>query len=66
LNKVNWLRDAIMLPTIIPNARILSWGYDANTHSTEESSKIYLDKHAQNLVADLSLLRERDKVAIHS
>lgn len=51
-----------MLPAIIPNARILSWGYDANTHSTEGLSMMYLYEHAQSLVTDLSLLREMDKV----
>jgi len=61
-NKVNWLRDANMLSTIIPNARIMSWGYDANTHSTEGLSAMYLYDHAQNLVSDLSLHRRRDKV----
>ena len=30
-NEVNWLRD--LIPEHIPNARILTWGYDANTHS---------------------------------
>jgi hypothetical protein len=30
-NGANWLRD--LLPHDLPNARILSWGYDANTHS---------------------------------
>ncbi|CAN9331109.1 unnamed protein product [Alternaria alternata] len=31
VDSVNWLRD--LLPHDLPNARILSWGYDANTHS---------------------------------
>ncbi|CAN9148983.1 unnamed protein product [Alternaria alternata] len=31
IDSVNWLRD--LLPHDLPNARILSWGYDANTHS---------------------------------
>jgi hypothetical protein len=63
---VNWLRDANMLSTIIPNARIMSWGYDANTHSTKELSAMYLYDHAQNLVSDLSLYRRSDKVGSHS
>jgi hypothetical protein len=61
-NGVNWLRDASMLSAIIPNARIMSWGYNANTHSTEGLSAMYLYDHAQNLVSDLSLHRRRDKV----
>ncbi len=51
-----------MLSAIIPNARIMSWGYDANTHSTKGLSAMYLYEHAQNLVSDLSLLRKTDKV----
>ena len=51
-----------MLPAIIPNARIMSWGYDANTHSTKELSAMYLYEHAEKLISDLSLLRETDKL----
>lgn len=61
-NQVNWLRDANMLPSIVPNARIMSWGYDANTHSTKELSGMYLYEHANKLVSDLSLLRRMNKV----
>lgn len=63
-NGVNWLRDPNMLPDIIPNARIMSWGYDASTHSTKELSAMYLYDHAQKLVSDLSLHRRIDKVDI--
>jgi hypothetical protein len=51
-----------MLPAVIPNARIMSWGYDANTHSTTQLSAMYLYDHAQKLVSDLSLYRRMDKV----
>lgn len=51
-----------MLSSIIPNTRIMSWGYDANTHSTKELSAMYLYNHIQNLVSDLSLYRRSDKV----
>jgi hypothetical protein len=51
-----------MLPAVIPNARIMSWGYDANTHSTKQLSAMYLYDHAQKLVSDLSLHRRTDKV----
>lgn len=61
-NKVNWLCDANMLSAFIPNARIMSWGYDADTHSTKELSAMYLYDHAQKLVSDLSLYRQLDKV----
>jgi hypothetical protein len=50
-----------MLSAVIPNARI-SWGYDANTHSTKRLSAMYLYDHAQKLVSDLCLFRQIDKV----
>ncbi|KAA6414181.1 MAG: hypothetical protein FRX48_02543 [Lasallia pustulata] len=58
-NNVNWLRD--LLPSDIPNARILSWGYDANTHSTSQISGQYLYDHARTLVSDLCLKRRLTK-----
>ena len=57
---INWLRD--FLPLEIQNARILSWGYDANTHSRSQISFEYLYNHAKNLVADLCLERRLTKV----
>ena len=51
-----------MLPAVIPNARIMSWDYDANTHSMKELSAMYLYDHVQKLVSDLSLHRRMDKV----
>lgn len=60
VNDVNWLRD--LLPSHIPNARILSWGYDANTHSISSSSAQYLYDHATTLVSDLCLERRLTKV----
>ncbi|KAH4334341.1 hypothetical protein HBH98_243290 [Parastagonospora nodorum] len=55
-NGVNWLRD--LLPHDLPNARILSWGYDANTHSSSRVSCQYLFDHARTQVSDLCLERE--------
>jgi hypothetical protein len=55
-NGVHWLRD--LLPHDIPNVRILSWGYDANTHSSDRISCNYLWNHGQALVHDLRLERE--------
>src|SRR3989440_7402128 len=59
-NGVHWLRD--LLPNDIPNARILSWGYDANTHSNSRVSCQYLYDHARSLVADLCLERKLSNV----
>ncbi|XTI85857.1 hypothetical protein V2W45_1466673 [Cenococcum geophilum] len=36
-NGVNWLRD--LLPQDLPNARIMAWGYDANTYSRSRTSR---------------------------
>ncbi|KAF1936850.1 hypothetical protein EJ02DRAFT_413325 [Clathrospora elynae] len=55
-NGVNWLRD--LLPRDLPNARILSWGYDANTHGDRVSCQ-YLYSHAEELVSDLCRRRKR-------
>ncbi|RYO00079.1 hypothetical protein AA0121_g13434 [Alternaria tenuissima] len=54
-NGVNWLRN--LLPHDLPDARIFSWGYDANTHSSSHMSSQYLYGHGINLVTDLSLER---------
>ncbi|KAF1952737.1 TPR-like protein [Byssothecium circinans] len=53
---VNWLRD--LLPQDLPNARIISWGYDANTHRRSGVSCQYLFDHARTLVSDLCLERQ--------
>lgn len=62
VNGVNWLRD--LLPKDIPNARIFSWGYDANTHSTSPISAQYLYDHATTLISDLCLKRRMTNVLI--
>lgn len=57
---VNWLCDLLLLH--IENARILSWGYDANTHSGSQISFQYLYDHAKSLMIDLCLERRLTKV----
>ena len=57
---VNWLRD--FLPSDIPNARIITWGYDANTHSTSRIGAQHLYDHAKTLVSDLCLKRRVTEV----
>ena len=60
-DNVNWLRH--LLPTDIPNARILSWGYDANIHSTSsQKSRQFLNNHTLGLLSDLCLKRRLTKV----
>jgi hypothetical protein len=55
-NGVHWLRD--LLPEDLPQARILCWGYDANTHAADRVSWNYLYDHATNLVSDLCRKRK--------
>ncbi|KAK0739028.1 hypothetical protein B0T21DRAFT_135581 [Apiosordaria backusii] len=50
-NQVNWLHD--LLPHDIPHARVLCWGYDANTRSSDRVSCHYLYDHARTLVSEL-------------
>src|SRR5271168_3692150 len=58
-NGIHWLRD--LLATDLPHARILCWGYDANTHGNRVSCQ-YLYDHARSLVADLCLERRLSNV----
>lgn len=59
-NDVNWLQD--LLPSDIPNARILSWGYDANTHSSSQISDEYLYNYGTTLITDLVRKRRATSV----
>ncbi|KAI1174481.1 hypothetical protein F4777DRAFT_553758 [Nemania sp. FL0916] len=52
---VNWLRD--LLPKDLRGIRVLTWGYDANTHDAKRVSCQYLYDHALELVADLTRKR---------
>lgn len=55
-NNVLWLRD--LLPQRLNNARVFTWGYDANTHSASRVTAQYLYDHATTLVSDLALERQ--------
>lgn len=59
-NGVHWLRD--LLPKDLPTVRILTWGYDANTHASDRVSCQYLYDHALDLVADLTRKRTLTEV----
>lgn len=58
---VNWLG---ILPSDIPHARLSSWSYDDNNHSTSGSWPGQLYEHARNLVHDLELKRKLTKVLL--
>ncbi|KAJ2997857.1 hypothetical protein NUW58_g514 [Xylaria curta] len=55
-NGVHWLRD--LLPKDLPGVRVLTWGYDVNTHSSGRVSCQYLYDHALELVSDLTRKRK--------
>lgn len=47
-----------LLPSVIPNARIFTWGYDADVHKwLSSASQNNIHQHAGNLLVDLSNLR---------
>lgn len=50
-----WLKHPDLLPKYMPNARILTWGYNANVTSLKgrSTSSDRVLQHAQTLVADL-------------
>ncbi|KAG8779610.1 hypothetical protein FRC16_003375 [Serendipita sp. 398] len=54
-NGVVWLRD--LLPDDIPNARVLSYGYDADTRSFTRTSTHTIFRHAEAFAENLSQLR---------
>ncbi|XEU97663.1 hypothetical protein FSHL1_002949 [Fusarium sambucinum] len=62
-NGVHWLRDLLRID--IPEARILSWGYDAKTHaaSSSDTSCAFLYDHARTLVSDLNRRRMLTKTS---
>ncbi|KAK4452200.1 hypothetical protein QBC34DRAFT_435996 [Podospora aff. communis PSN243] len=53
---VNWLQD--LLPIDIPNARILSYGYDSRTHGFAQKAKERLYDHGILLLEKLQKFRE--------
>ena len=57
-NAVMWLKD--LLPHDVPNARIMSWGYNADVFDKEgnglDQQRVY--HHAASLVSELALHRQ--------
>jgi alpha-beta hydrolase superfamily lysophospholipase len=56
---VLWLRD--LLPEKLPQTRIFTWGYDANTHSSDRVTTQYLYDVANSLVEELVMQRRLTK-----
>jgi len=60
-SKVLWLRD--LLPLQLPNARVLTFGYDADTLKLSPSvSQFSLNDHAVSLVDELLRVRAEPEV----
>lgn len=57
-NDILWLRD--LLPSALPQARVLTYGYDANTHSQERVSTLTMRQHAEGLAHDITRIRKQD------
>lgn len=61
-NNVFWIKD--LLPEFLPNARILSFGYDSRTHASTPVSEDFIWAHGKTLITDLTLEREATEVRI--
>jgi hypothetical protein len=51
-----WLKD--LLPSAIPDTRIISYGYDADTHGDHPVSKETIDGHARTFISQLVAQRK--------
>lgn len=60
-NQIFWAKD--LLPGVIPNARIFSYGYDARTHDfSSPLSQQSISDYARALITDLATKREITEV----
>jgi len=59
-NNILWLRD--LLPDKVPTARILTYGYDANTRGKAQLTNQTILDHAETLVTKLVLFRKETSV----
>ena len=55
-----WLRD--LLPLQLPNVRVLTFGYDADTLRLSNVSQLSLSDHARSFVAELLRVRRDPEV----
>jgi len=60
IENVLWLRD--LLPSKIPTARILTYGYDARTRGHVQLSSQTLFDHSETFLAKLALFRQNTDV----
>ncbi|KAH8790449.1 hypothetical protein F5882DRAFT_291856, partial [Hyaloscypha sp. PMI_1271] len=55
-NGVFWLRD--LIPQLVPDARVFSYGYDSRTHASSSISNQFIYDHAKALIGELVAVRE--------
>lgn len=48
VNRVDWLQDQSMLPSIVPNARIMRFGYPSSWFGSRD------EQHTETFVSDVS------------
>ena len=56
-----WLQHPDFLPKVVPQARIMTFGYDASTWGKQDD---FLFEHSRQLLNKLSLCRRLDQVRI--
>ena len=61
-NGICWLGS--LLPKCNPDIRVLSYGYDARTHSSSLMSQQHLHDHAEQLIVELRRERTNTEVKI--
>jgi hypothetical protein len=59
---VCWIRN--LLPKLVPDARIMTYGYDARTHGMSNKSSATLFDHAVDLLTQLKCARSDPKVSV--
>ena len=55
-NGIMWLRD--LLPQDIPNARVMTWGYDSEPQTAKHFTHMMMYSHPDNLLSALYSLRQ--------
>jgi hypothetical protein len=59
-NNVNWLSS--LLPQQFPKVRVMTYGYDAKTHSSGTLTQEFLHGHAEQFVQDVTERRQDTEV----
>jgi hypothetical protein len=59
-NRIDWLQDETMLPSILPNARIMRYGYQSDGFGRDGSGSVRVAEVAQTLLKLLQEEREEE------